>query len=351
MGALSRILIAAALAIAPTPVAAPSPRATIESRLLDVSCPSDSSCVAVGSSLGDDHQRRALIERWDGTRWAIARPAPTPGLRTVSLLGVSCATPRSCMAIGSAVRGKRSSASVSEHWNGSSWTALPLAPAGVRGVSCPTARACVAVGDGLIERWTGRRWARSTRLPASAQLDAVSCATATACLAVGTSISGGGFTPLGRVWDGSLWRSLRLPFADQTELATVACPSATFCLVLGTLYAGDAPTAVADRWDGSALRPIAVTPPPYAGATALNRVACASPTSCLALGGFGAGDPAQEMGLTWAGAQLSTAFTGARPGLFPWSSVACRPSFCMLVGASARRVDTARQSLEKSIGS
>jgi hypothetical protein len=364
--ALAAALIrpATALAATPTPIAAPAPPATIESALSAVACPSDTSCFAVGSSLGDDHHRRALIERWDGTRWTIARPAPTPGLRTVFLFSVSCATPRSCMAIGNALRARRTLTSVTEHWNGTRWRLEPTPPAGeprpgqgLLAVSCPSANGCVAVGNyvkaTVIERWNGRRWRVSARLPAHGDeyvgLQDVSCPSTSFCLAVGFR------EPINEqfalAYDDSRWSVAPTSGGGETSLQQASCFSSTFCLAVGAAFSGDAASAVAARWNGRRLTDVPYEAPPESGATALSRVSCTSQLSCLALGAFGAGDPSQEMGQSWDGSRLALAFTAARPGPFPWSSVNCRPTFCMLVGGAGRRVETARITLEKPAGS
>lgn len=389
MGAVSRILTAAALTVlvlpagaragalspagppaaAPSPVAAPVPRATIESALGDVACPSDSSCFAVGSSLSADHHRRALIEHFDGRRWTIARPAPPPGLRGVSLVHVSCARPASCMAIGAGRDARRRARSFTEYWNGSRWRLAPPAPAGrARGgrgldsVSCPAVDDCFAVGDyagaSVVEHFTGHRWAVSARFPERhmiyTNLDSVSCASPSACLATGSHVADiaydGEFTPVARSFDGARWRDARPPPDEQTELEAVSCPSPTFCLLLGYQATGDAATAVAERWDGSMFQPVTFHSPDGGGGE-LRTGSCASPTSCLALGYPTEGGPEQQLGELWDGAQLSVAFTAAAPERHPWSGVACRPSFCVLVGASGSRLLAAREALEKPTGS
>src|SRR5690348_1589945 len=49
-------------------------------RFLDVSCPTDSSCLAAGWFIGTDGTKRPLAERWDAKGWhilAAVRPAAT----------------------------------------------------------------------------------------------------------------------------------------------------------------------------------------------------------------------------------------------------------------------------------
>jgi hypothetical protein len=268
------------------------------------------------------------------------------------------------MAIGSALRGKRTRTSIIEHWNGSRWGVEPTPPAGeprpgqgLLAVSCPSPNGCVAVGDypkaTVIERWNGRRWRVSARLPTHGDtyvgLDDVSCPSTAFCLAVGFR------EPINEqfalAYNGSRWIPAPTSGGGETSLQRASCLSSTFCLSVGAAFSGDAASAVAERWDGRRLADVPSEAPPDSGATALSGVSCTSETSCLALGGFGAGDPSQEMGQSWDGSRLTPAFTAARSGSFPWSAVNCRPSFCMLVGAAGRRVNADLVALEKPPGS
>jgi len=86
-----------------------------------------------------------------------------------TLAGVTCATVRTCMAVGS-----YSGGTLAERWSGSSWATLPSPnPPGStnafeNGVACPLVTNCWAVGwwwttpasgtKVLIEHWNGRAW-------------------------------------------------------------------------------------------------------------------------------------------------------------------------------------------------
>jgi hypothetical protein len=66
-----------------------------------LSCTSKSACMAVGSYLNGLGAQRTLAESWDGTRWSVLR-SPNRGraAKGNALFGVSCASPRACMAVG-----------------------------------------------------------------------------------------------------------------------------------------------------------------------------------------------------------------------------------------------------------
>src|SRR5206468_4401167 len=129
---------------------------------------------------------------------------PIEGSAQNAMLGVSCATSTSCMAVGEAA-GKP----VAQRWNGNSWsrTTVPL-PSGasigkLASVSCSDT-VCFAVGysaentgaeKALVENWDGTSWSIGA-LPAPADalgyvnLTSVSCLSPRACSAGGYYASG-----------------------------------------------------------------------------------------------------------------------------------------------------------------
>jgi hypothetical protein len=84
------------------PFAGPS-RPADERSILGVSCPSATSCTAVGSRHTDAHGVVPLIEQWNGQRWSIEAP-PIPGLGHAALNDVSCTSPTVCTAVGFSTR-------------------------------------------------------------------------------------------------------------------------------------------------------------------------------------------------------------------------------------------------------
>ena len=189
----------------------PRPDAATATFLSGISCTSSRLCVAVGFSVGSDRIGRPLAERWDGSRWSIER-TPSPRAATqVQLAGVSCVAGGTCMAAGffGIVTGIQ--VMLAERRSGSRWsigrTRYPdgARAVGFAGVSCATARSCTAVGsfenatgldDALIERWDGTNWMLQP-MPAragtiSSSLMGVSCSSVGHCTAVGSSLTHGG---------------------------------------------------------------------------------------------------------------------------------------------------------------
>lgn len=90
------------------------------SAFFGISCPTVSYCAAAGQ-----HGTRALIEAWNGKRWAVqAVPATPAPLTTDALLHVSCVSPTICTAVGFRhnPRFRFAFRTLALGWNGSRWT-------------------------------------------------------------------------------------------------------------------------------------------------------------------------------------------------------------------------------------
>lgn len=238
--------------VQPTPNPAPGIQAAFDG----VSCPSATACTAVGSYINNTQTGGVgtLAEAWNGTRWAI-QPTPNPTGATQSRLqGVSCPSATSCTAVGSHFASGlgKPTLTLAEHWNGTRWAVQPTPnPTGttltlLNGVSCSSATACTAVGwyggrqgseFSVAERWNGTSWAvQPTPNPTGAAdtiLEAISCPAATACTAVGFS---GSAVPLAEYWNGTAWviQNTSTPVhARYSELSGVSCVAATTCTATG----------------------------------------------------------------------------------------------------------------------
>jgi hypothetical protein len=157
-----------AWSIQPVPLPAGAARAFLNS----VSCTSASACIAVGSSLDSASNNSPLAERWDGTSWSIQQtPAPAGG-QAVILNGVSCPSATSCTAVGS-YQASGVPFTLAETWDGTSWSVQPTAnPASaddraLSGVSCRSAGVCTAVG--YFSKRVGNLGASKTQTLAEAE--------------------------------------------------------------------------------------------------------------------------------------------------------------------------------------
>jgi hypothetical protein len=295
-------------AIQPTPNPAGAQAAGLDA----VSCASAASCMAVGSSTppGTEAPSATLAEYWDGSTWTI-EPTPTRP-HSNSLLGVSCPSATTCVAVGKETSRQPIPRALAERWNGSTWATQTLAtPASgidmsLNAVSCTTGASCTAVGqydadqvvELLAERWDGHTWAvQPTSYPAGngnnlwPNLNGVSCNTRASCTAVGAYNSSAGLVvTLAEHWDGSTWTIQPTPNPSgkykQGILDGISCPSAKNCYATG-MGLDNRTGLLVERWDASESKWMiqSVASPPGATGYSLLGVSCTShTTSCTAVG-------------------------------------------------------------------
>jgi len=279
----------------------PDPSTSTTSGLGAVSCPSTSSCFAVGDYVAGS--TKTLIERWNGTGWAIT-PSPNPhGSSYASLAGVSCPGSASCFAVGS-YKSLGSYKTLVEHWNGTRWTIMSSPnPSqttkghfiGLDGVSCPNRSSCMAVGnfaDGvLIEHWNGRRWSIMLGTPKAStddSLTGVSCPGLKSCFAVGGSdLDNDRSHALVEHWNGrgawSIMRGTPSP-SGYDRLVAVSCPSTTSCFAVGDTAEISNAHSLVEHWNGRGAWSVMTAPHPNPD-SALYGVSCPGTATCFAVGG------------------------------------------------------------------
>jgi len=100
-------------------VATPSPAGAINSSLNAVACSSAKSCIAVGDQ-GSAAGLGTLAEHWNGKHWKPVR-SPNPSGSTGTLFtGVSCPSATSCSAVGYS-EGSAGDLTLGEQWDGHTW--------------------------------------------------------------------------------------------------------------------------------------------------------------------------------------------------------------------------------------
>jgi hypothetical protein len=132
----------------------PNPAGAARSVLVAVSCSSSTACTAVGDypSPAGAGALVAFAERWDGATWAIESTPSPAGAKSNALQGVSCPSTSSCTAVGSFENSSGVRQTLALQWNGTSWVlqSTPNPPGGVSvvlyGLACPSATVCGAVG-------------------------------------------------------------------------------------------------------------------------------------------------------------------------------------------------------------
>src|SRR6267378_3250701 len=158
-------------------VDSPNTSATRNNFLYGVTCVSASECWAVGGYYtGSVNQ--TLIERWDGISWTIVNSPSTSATEHNVLYGVTCVSASDCWAVGFYKNSLTSNnQTLIERWDGTSWAivpspnTLPIQDNHLFAVTCVSGSECWAVGDylsrtpvgfsvqTLIERWDGTSWA------------------------------------------------------------------------------------------------------------------------------------------------------------------------------------------------
>ncbi|HYP56394.1 MAG TPA: hypothetical protein VEQ41_08875 [Solirubrobacterales bacterium] len=273
--------------------------------LTGVACASLNSCTAVGTKEGG---AAPVVNRWNGSQW-VAQAAATPaGGDEVNPLDVSCPSPTFCMAVGSYRNASNQRLPLVQIWNGANWSsASPGSPSTgadsrLAGVSCASSTACVAVGTysdasgthALIERWDGSSWtvdaAPGSTVGESVRLNAVSCTGPSACTAVGsTGKTEQEAKPWAIQWTGSNWFSQWVLFPENASAAVlsgVSCSTASDCIAVGSAsYQSSGRTEpLAMTWNGWWWAGQLPQGYPEADSNVLNDVSCAATAECVATG-------------------------------------------------------------------
>jgi hypothetical protein len=266
-----------------------------------ISCPSATTCIAVGSYIDSGGNTLPLADVWNGSTWTLwAASLPTGAVGGV-LAGVKCRTATSCLAVGTSTNASNVTKALAESWDSTSWKVKPTpTPSGATesaldGIACPAQNSCIAVGEyrdagnnslSLAETWNGSAWSiQSTPNPIGStlnELTGVSCSLPTQCEAVGTGFAEG--------WNGAAWtvQTIVTPHphtGGPPSLLGVSCRGA-LCAAVGSYSLDAVETRVAEMWDGQKwiLQAAPISSPN--DSSTLAAVSCPVPKSCMAAGSF-----------------------------------------------------------------
>jgi hypothetical protein len=301
--------------------AVPHPSGFDRGALYAVSCPSATSCTAVGQFDDNKGAQLMLAVRWDGRTWALqSTPAPAD-FYGQSLNGVSCPTVSVCVAVGTYFRGTGQQVTLAEYWNGKTWTITttpPGTPQYLTAVSCASVTSCTAIGSyakgggaelALVEHWNGKAWSSETATNPKGSAGtyplAVSCPTVTSCAAVGNYQTSSAFAALAEGWNGKAWAVEATPKpgpGDSLFLSGVSCASGTVCGAVG--YAQDAAgktTALAVGRNGKGWAAEALSAPAGAASSSLAGESCPSTDACIAVGTYQKGSSSFAFAERWNG--------------------------------------------------
>jgi hypothetical protein len=255
-------------------VRTPSPAPASYFRGVAATSATDAWAVGVtGSSPGSTSTTRnkTLIEHWNGTAWT---RVPSPSPRRISVLdGVAATSPTNAWAVGWTERNAtpRHLRALILHWDGTSWTQVPVPGAPhtstyLSGVAATSATDAWAVGRDhasgdpktYIVHWDGTSW---TQVPSPSpkpggNLEAVTALSPTDAWATGMSIAKGSTCTRCRTltehWDGTAWRIVPSPSQPRVylnDLLGVAATAGDDVWAVGTI--GYNATLI-EHWDGTA---------------------------------------------------------------------------------------------------
>ena len=228
---------------------------------VDADAPGDAWAVGFWAA---GNANRTLVERWNGTAWAVVSSPNTPG--SDDLRGVAALSPTDAWAVGDSRN--PNPVPLAEHWDGNSWEVVstPIPVGGgtlgsVAAISPTDVWAVGALGDGddgaLAEHWNGSAWS-IVPTPALAGIGLFSSATA-----VGSSdvwaVGSQGSSTLTEHWDGSSWSIVSSPdplptYKGNNFLTAVTAVSSTDVWAVGATLdftLGELEQTMTMRWDGT----------------------------------------------------------------------------------------------------
>jgi hypothetical protein len=296
-----------------------------DNALASVTCASASDCWAVGlaqskTSFATKRARHALIEHWNGIAWAEIPSVNAGTTPENALVGVTCVPAAAdCWAVGYYFQGSFNIGTLTERWNGSSWTSTPSpnrppteAYNSLNDVTCVSASDCWAVGSyvgddlrnrTVIEHWNGAAWSLVSSPNTSATEDnfllSVTCASSSECWAVGAyrSANNSQLQTLAVRWDGTAWSIVNSPDANTNNdnvLNSVTCVSASDCWAVGYAYndnsitvtGGNAAETLIEHWNGTSWSIFTSPNTSTTESNFLSGVTCVSAADCWAVGQY-----------------------------------------------------------------
>lgn len=256
------------------------------------SCPTVKFCMAVGQvsyKLGTTTYIQPYAQKWNGLTWSGSTQLNQGGRESLPAVGsgVSCVSASFCMAVGN---NYTTQTGFAEKWNGFGWSKVTAAPSTTYfvGVSCASPTSCVALTDvsapaseAASEIWNGKTWTVQALPTGAATLNDISCVGSSFCMATGTQSSGS------YVWNGHVWSAV----SAAVPFVSVSCVSATDCEAAGVTNFETGAVSF-DGWNGTTWQP-----QPAAANLTWNlyyQMSCATVSFCL---GFGANENEQTTGV------------------------------------------------------
>jgi hypothetical protein len=315
------LVIGVAALLAPTTAGAawtiqpvPERSGGTQSALRAVSCPTSTSCTAVGQYFNGSIWGALAVE-WNGTSWSAGSAIANPGQKNGNLSGVSCATANHCIAAGSYGTSAGKPHDLAEVKEGTLWGVQTTTNPGEEGnvleaVSCSSATACTAVGKNanlnlaecgwfscpavwgaLGESWRGLAWSTNFSVynPGlkNGMMNGVSCLSEEFCLGVGNYGNSNGETI---AWAASIHPKVQsvnplMPSGSSfAVLNDVSCLSGPTCFAVGYYKANGTSTVLAERLVSGGWSMQSPAIPSGSTEAMLLSIDCTSTSYCVAVG-------------------------------------------------------------------
>jgi photosystem II stability/assembly factor-like uncharacterized protein len=340
----------------PAVVGQPAPAGT--GQLDAVSCATADRCWAVGAPGSDPStgttsttapaEAGTVAATVNGGRTWVGQPLRLPSAPV--LTGISCPGNGLCMAVGSVGSGAAAGAGIvlTTHDGGDSWVQAGT-PAGaivVASVDCVSAGDCTAIGDDGTNYWSarsrdfGRTWQREGTLPAGLQDPGpLICVIGASCLVTGFTATTAGHGQGAIVISldaGATWTAANVP-ARTGLLQSAACATATSCLAVGTtsttvstIVPGKGALLVSSNAGQTWTRAVDTQP-----VDDIFGVDCPQPRLCAMVGTNWVGRPAIGAGAVAQSTNGGTSFTRSETEYTPLALTAltcATPRGCIAVG-------------------
>ena len=240
--------------------------------LLGVAAISDKNAWAVGYYIdGGNPEDATLIEHWDGNQWSVVS-SPNPGAERNDLFGVTAVASNDIWAVGEQLGATGTFQTLTEHWNGTTWSVISSQNVGsgensLHAVSATSTQDVWAVGsyrDGnnlyhtLIEHWNGAQWSISPSPDPSTLLNehlgvaAIATSDAWAVGVYNVNHEGQTFT---QHWNGSQWSTVSSPnMGVSDDLYSAAAVASTDVWDVGNYFpCPGCPNAqtLTEHWNGT----------------------------------------------------------------------------------------------------
>jgi hypothetical protein len=116
--------------------------------LNSVSC-AGAACMAAGTIFTSAGEA-PLAEQFNGTKWSVTTLATPAGASGLAVRGLACTSTSNCYAVGATGTSTGGSVTLIERWNGTSWAVVSSPNAAgdntLNGISCTSTQSCMAVG-------------------------------------------------------------------------------------------------------------------------------------------------------------------------------------------------------------